>query len=96
MKTQVAETSIRQYRAMKGRGFNGQHESILSAMLKGQIYSRRQIARMTGLETSTTSARVNKLIELGEIEVCGRIDCPITGVNVEAVRLASVQPELFN
>ena len=60
----------------------------------GQMYSRRQVARLCGLETSTSAARFNALIAAGQVEVCGRIKDPITGVSVEAVAKVARQMEL--
>lgn len=93
MKTQVAGTPIAQYHELKSVGFKNQHAELLSHMEPGVIYSRRQVGRMAGIETSTTAARFNKLIELGDVVVCGCIKCPITGVTVEAVKLADAQTE---
>jgi hypothetical protein len=93
MRTAVAETSIRSYDALKASGFKGQHAAIVSHMERGQIYSRRQLAMLTGLETSAVAGRCNELIEDGQIMVCGHIRCPITGRTVEAVKLAEAQME---
>jgi hypothetical protein len=65
-------------------------------MERGQIYSRRQLAGMTGIETSAVAARCNELIAGGSLVVCGSIKCPITGRTVEAVKLAEKQLELLN
>lgn len=96
MKTAVTQTSVRSYHAMRDVGFKGQHQQILDIMVQGRIYSRRQIAAMLKMETSTCSARCNKLLEWELIEVCGHIHCPITGVKVEAVKLVGAQLELLN
>lgn len=95
MKTNVAKTSIRSYDALKASGFTGQHASIVSRMERGAIYSRRQISKLTGLETSTVAGRVNELIEDGQIIVCGTIRCPHSGRHVEAVKLVDAQMELM-
>ena len=95
MKTNVAKTSIRNYDALKASGFNGQHAAIVSRMERGVIYSRRQISKLTGLETSTVAGRVNELVEDGQIIVCGNIKCPHSGRTVEAVKLVDVQMELM-
>lgn len=93
MKTAVTQTSIRSYDALMARGFK-QHATILNNMERGQIYSRRQIATITGLETSAVAGRTNELLADGHLIVCGHIRCPITGRMVEAVRLAEKQMEL--
>lgn len=95
MKTAVTETSIRSYDALKSSGFKGQHAAIVSHMERGQIYSRRQLATMTGLETSAVAGRVNELVEDHILIVCGHIRCPITNRTVEAVKLADKQMELL-
>jgi len=96
MKTAVTCTSLRSYDALKASGFKGQHAAIVSHMERGQIYSRRQLASMTGLETSSIAGRCNELIEEGLLVVCGTMRCPITGRNVEAVKLAERQMELLS
>lgn len=93
MRTAVTETSIRSYDALKASGFKGQHAAIVSHMERGQIYSRRQLATMTGLETSAVAGRCNELVTDGQIQVCGHIRCPITGRLVEGVKLAEAQME---
>ena len=95
MKTNVSQTSIRSYDALKSSGFKGQHAAVVSHMEAGRIYSRRQIAKLTGLETSAVAGRCNELLEAGQIVVCGHIRCPITGRQVEAVKLAGAQLELL-
>lgn len=95
MKTNVAKTSIRNYDALKRSGFMGQHAAIVSRMERGVIYSRRQLAKMTGLETSSVAGRVNELIEDGQLIICGNIKCPHTGRTVEAVKLIDAQMELM-
>ncbi len=93
MKTAVTETSLRSYDALKASGFKGQHAAIVSHMERGQIYSRRQLANLTGLETSAVAGRCNELIADGQLQVCGHIHCPITGRTVEGVKLAEAQME---
>lgn len=93
MRTAVAETSMRSYDALKASGFKGQHAAIVSHMERGQIYSRRQLAMLTGLETSAVAGRCNELITDKLLEVCGHIRCPITGRQVEAVKLVEAQME---
>lgn len=95
MKTAVTRTSLSAYDALRSAAFHGQHALILGHMKAGRLYSRREIAKDLKLETSTVSGRVNELIEEGQIVVCGSIKCPITGRNVEAVKLVEQQVELF-
>jgi hypothetical protein len=93
-KTAVTATSIRSYDALKASGFKGQHAAIVSHMERGQIYSRRQLATMTGLETSAVAGRVNELLSDGLLLVCGFIRCPLTHRTVEAIKLAEKQMDL--
>ena len=58
MKTAATLTSVRSYDLLKASGFCGQHAAIVSHMHKGQLYSRRQLAKLTGLETSSVARRV--------------------------------------
>ena len=75
-------------------GFAGQHAAILNVMRAGKRYTRRQIALMAQIETSTLSARMNELLASGACTVAGTLRCPLTGVNVQAVTKAGVQLEL--
>jgi hypothetical protein len=88
MKTNVAHTSIQSYDALKRGVMSNQHETIVHALVPGLIYTRRQIAGMTGLETSAVAGRVNELIADGVMVGDGVIKCPITGRTVEAVKLS--------
>ena len=94
MKTNVTQTSIASYDALRTSGFKGQHATILNRMQPGKPYSRRQIAMQTGLETSAVAGRVNELLEAGALVVCGTLRCPITGRTVEVVRIAEQQMEM--
>ena len=96
MKTAVTETSIRSYHDLRADGFKGQHQTILDKMVMGRIYSRRQLAKLTKLETSAVAGRCNELIALELIVVCGHIKCPITHRQVEGVKLVGQQQELLN
>jgi len=92
--TAATQTSRAAYHDIKATGFHGQHAWIVSHLRPGKIYSRRQIAKLTHLETSTVAARCNKLIEIGQMVVFGTIKCPLSGKHVEAVKLASEQMEI--
>ena len=95
MKTAVAHSSLQTHDALRGAGFAALQELILARMKPGRMYSRRQIAQLAHLETSTTAGRVNELIALGAIAVCGTIKCPMTGRSVEGIRRAGHQLELL-
>ena len=95
MKTAVTQTSLHSYDALKASGFKGQHSAICSRMERGKVYSRRQVAKVCGLETSTVAARVNDLVKFGQVVEVGTIKCPITGKHVGAIKLADAQGELL-
>lgn len=90
----VTSTSRQAYHGHKANGFAGQHGIILAVMRPGKLYSRRQIAKASRLETSTVAGRVNEMLAAGQIEICGRLKCPVTGILVEAVKLVAEQMEL--
>lgn len=92
MKTAVTQTSVDAYHALTST--SRQCSAILSAMRAGVLYSRRQVASLCGLETSTSAARFNALIAEGKVQVCGRIKDPTTGKSVEAVSKVAAQLEL--
>jgi hypothetical protein len=95
MKTAVTATSLRTYDAMNGAGFGALQMLILKKMRAGVLYSRRQLADMTRLETSCVAGRVNELVKAGSLEVVGTIKCRISGRTVEAVKLADEQMSLL-
>jgi hypothetical protein len=95
MKTNVSMTSIKSYDALKASGFKGQHAAIVSHMEPEKVYTRRQIATMTGLETSAVAGRCNELVADGVLTPCGAVRCPITGRHVEGLKVAEAQMELL-
>ena len=95
MKTAVTSSTLHAHDAMAGTGFAALQALILSRMKPGQLYSRRQLAQMTRLETSTVAGRCNELIKIGAIDVCGTICCPLTKRHVEALKRADEQLELL-
>jgi hypothetical protein len=95
MKTNVTYSSLAAYDHIKAHITGECHRKILAVMLDELIYTRKQIARMLSMETSSIAGRVNELVEMGEIEVCGQIRCPVSGRMVEAIKLAPLQKELI-
>lgn len=92
MKTNVTQTSIEAYHDISSSGVAGAcHQKLLNAMQTGKTYTRRQLARLTGLETSCVAGRVNELIKAGLVGKQGKTTCPITKRNVEAVSLMEVE-----
>ncbi len=91
MKTAVAETSILQYHSMRDSNeLAPKQKLIMDGMWSRAVYSRRQLSRMTGLETSCVAGRCNELIEMGLLETAGLIKCPLTGKTVQGVRKVEV------
>ena len=88
----VTQTSRDAFHALTST--SKQCTAILNAMRCGTKYSRRQVASLCGLETSTSAARFNALIAAGKVLIVGRIKCPQTGKSVEAVAKAAMQMEL--
>lgn len=95
MRTNVTSSTLASYDALKAKGMAESQALILAYMRHDRIYTRKQIARGLGMETSSVSGRVNELIESEQIEVCGHIKCPISNRMVEAIKLASEQKALF-
>lgn len=96
MSQNVRESSLMAYDTLKTADLGRQEKQVLAGVAllirTGQHtdgwVSRRQIARITGLETSTVAARTNSLIaarRLAESE--DLTPCPITGRNVHMVSL---------
>ena len=92
----VRESSLMAYDTLKTEDLGRQQRQVLAGVAllirtgqhtDGRV-SRRQIAQLTGLETSTVAARTNALVaarRLVESEDLRR--CPITGRNVHMVSL---------
>lgn len=86
MLTDVQQTSIDAYHALKSSPkINAQEQKILNAMHINCVYTRHEIAKLTDMETSTVSARVNALIKAGKILVTGTRKCSITRVTVQTL-----------
>lgn len=94
MKTNVTYSSLAAYDHIQAQITGECQRKIIANMRPGVIYSRKQLARMLGMETSSIAGRVNELIEQREIEVCGHIRCPISSRQVEAIKLARKQRAL--
>jgi Fic family protein len=103
MKTNVRTSSIDTYYAPESLiRFNNQHKEILEIFHANpdKDYTRKEIARITKLDTSTVSARMFELVhehaaleELPEKRIC-----KISNINVLALRLPKLpaaQRELF-
>jgi hypothetical protein len=86
MRTLVSKTSLRTYDDLRAV-FNRSHTDILSVMTPGYTYSRREIASMLGMETSSMAARVHELLKLKQLEVNGVVTCTLSGREVKGVKL---------
>ena len=95
MRTNVTASSISSYDSLKASGMAASQARILAFMRPGRFYSRKQIAKALKMETSSVAGRVNELIEMNQVEVCGHIKCPISCKTVEAIKLAGHQTSLF-
>ena len=96
MRIAQSETAIAQYHAMRDSGeLAPLQRQIIAAMTPGRIYSRRELSSMCLLETSCVAGRTRELLDMGRIEVVGTILCPLTRRNVEGVKLAETQLDIF-
>jgi hypothetical protein len=93
MKTAVAETSIRAYRAIKD--LSHCQRVVVNTMQPGVLYSRRELEALTGMRSGPVCGRVAELLEAGLIEIPGEKVCNMSGKHVEALKLATVQRRLF-
>jgi DNA-binding MarR family transcriptional regulator len=95
MLTNVTSSSLAAYDSIQAHIKGESQRSIVEAMQPGMIYTRKQLARMLGMDTSSVSGRVFELIEMGVIEVFSQIECPISHRRVEGLKLAPTQKALF-
>lgn len=83
----IKQTSLDAYIDIKSNGnIQEQQKKILLKMTLGYNYTRRELAALTKLETSTVSARVNAMLDTF-IEVMGKRKCRISGKTVESLTL---------
>ena len=94
----VSTTSREAYKEHRDTGKLGmQAQRILTAMIDGQGYSRRELARAMGLELSSVCGRVNELlqagllVEGGEVDQHGLMRCP----DIDLRRSVHLPPEEF-
>ena len=97
MRTNVKDTSIDAYDDLRHTIKLGKmQQEVLSVMKPKTLYTRRELSRITKLETSTIAGRVNELIEAGFIDVVDKVKCPITNKTVEALILTEKQNDRSN
>lgn len=87
MHTNMTDTSLEAFSDLKkSNTLQQQQRQIINVMIPGKVYTRRELALYSGLETSTVSARVNSMIDI-RVQVVGKKQDPITGKNVQALML---------
>jgi predicted transcriptional regulator len=72
-----------------------QAAAIMRVIEKQPRCTRRQVAKKLKLETAVVSARVNWLIEKQLVTEDGEVTCPITSKKVAALKVISLQQDLF-
>ena len=87
MKTNVKDSSLDSYFDLKkSPTLQDQQRKIISVMKPNVTYTRRFLSMLSGIETSTVSARVNAMLGT-HILVVGKTKCPLTNKNVQALVL---------
>lgn len=87
MKTNVAESSVAAYYEVAIKRLPAQQKRTAKAMKGKGWLSRRQVAALTGIETSTVSARINAMVAAGLVEESEQLArCPITNIHVKHIR----------
>ncbi len=87
----AVSTSIDAFHDIRRSGsLSRQQSKILNAMQPGATYTRRELCKLTGFEVNVISGRVHELLSTGAI-VGGKtkVLCPVTGRNVQGLRLPS-------
>jgi len=84
----VKETSFLAYQEHKATGKAlSQRVQVYEFIKANQPVTRKQIEKGLGIGINAVCGRVNKLIELGMVEVAFKNSCPITGKYVEFLRV---------
>ena len=84
----VKETSFIAYQEHKASGKAlSQRLQIFEFIKANQPVTRKQIEISLGIGINAVCGRVNKLLEMGMIEVAFKDHCPITGKYVEFLRV---------
>lgn len=82
----VSTTSREAYKEHRDTGKLGQQaQRILTAMIDGQGYSRRELARAMGLELSSVCGRVNELLQVGLLVEGEARRCSVTHKRIHPV-----------
>lgn len=91
----IRESSQNAYICLQERGeINRQELIIIRALIQSgeKDLTRKQLARLTNLETSSVSGRVNRLVSNGYLVETNPRKCPISGMTVTPVALVDRQP----
>jgi predicted transcriptional regulator len=97
MKTNVSETSVNCYHGhIAPLKEMSQCDLVEAEIGRQKVCTRRMVAKSLGIETSTISARVNKLIAENRVIEDGASPCPITGKKVHWLKLAEKQFSIFD
>jgi predicted HTH transcriptional regulator len=87
MLSNVTETSLDAFAELKKSStLQDQQRQIIDVMQPQHTYTRRALAALAKLETSTASARINSLLDT-HIVVVGKTKDPLTRKTVEALQL---------
>jgi hypothetical protein len=82
----IASTSVLAYKEHRAIGKVGaQCSHIFDAMEFGKDYSRRELAKLTGLELSSVCGRVNEMLGSGMLQENGSRKCQITGKTIHPI-----------
>jgi hypothetical protein len=92
MKTCVSPHSIETYHAI-GNLRAKQKSIVLNAVVPGQLYSRRQIARITGVEIGSVTRAVFELIAENYLHEAATIVCPLTTRRVGGIARVQIDVE---
>lgn len=88
MLTNVTDTSADAYHALRrDGGLTRQQSRVMSVIVAGRDYSLREIARLTDLDTSTVSGRVNELRAAGKLRLGVTRPCTLSCKTIHSVRL---------
>ena len=96
MKTQVAQTSLQTYHAMRVRDYlQPKEQEVMNLMNQGHTLTREQIAQRLGWKESAVCGRVNSLVTKGALQ---EIDGGRTasGRPAKLVRIPAGQLDLLN
>jgi DNA-binding MarR family transcriptional regulator len=98
MQTHMQPTSIAAYAHITELGKDEkQEQQILHVMGDNRHldFTRRELAKIIGMETSTMSARVNSLVKKGDvIELSVKRKCTESGMKAIALQLPPIQAVL--